>query len=129
MTVIPIYMALAPVPFAIGYIWRTGAHPEERVNPELSRAFATGAVLGSLFALVIAAVFLEDGFDFLAAFVAVGVVGWLAVALDQGERRDVEGSAVARGAQRGAMLLLGIGAGAALGVIPWVALVAVLRSL
>lgn len=136
--VIPIYMALAPVPFAIAYIWRTGLERQHGlVGSELGRATATGGVVGSLIALVLAAVFTEDGFPILAVIVIGAVVAWLWVALGQGEDAVSHGdigafrsdSAASLTLQRAAMFSLGLIGGAALGVLPWVALVAVLRSL
>ena len=127
--VIPIFMALTPVPFAISYIWRTGAHPEPGIDTARSRALATGAVLGALFALVVAALLVEDGFGFFAAFVAVGIVAWLAVALDQGDLSPKSRSGrPAQNLQRGMLFICGLAIGAFFGALPWLALILVLRS-
>ena len=122
-------MALTPVPFAISYIWRTGAHPEPGVDTVRSRALAAGAVVGSLFALALAGLIREDGFGFFAAFVAVGVVAWLAIALDQGEVRSRIGDTRAgQHVQRAAFFGCGLAVGAFVGLLPWVAIVIVLRN-
>ena len=127
--VIPIFMALTPVPLAFGYIWRTGVHPEPGVDTGRSRALATGMVIGSLCALVIVGLAREGGFGFVAAFVAVGIVAWLTVALDQGSiGPGVDGGRVSKIVKRGGFFVSGLLMGTMIGVTPWVALFVVLQN-